>query len=225
MSQEVYIFLGPPGAGKGSISRMCVKNLGWKQLSTGDLCRKYIAEGHPIGKEIDFAIKSGKLVSDELITQMVVDWLTNQTHDAPVIFDGFPRTLAQARAFEQVVKDMLPSLKLHIVQFDVDDSVLINRLTNRFVCTNKDCQAVYSRSNSSMMPKHNMTCDECEGKVGKRKDDEPQTVKERIQTYHQHAQPIIDFYDKHNRRIHHVTVDQPLPRVFDSFKEVIRGRA
>ena len=222
MIQDVFIFLGPPGAGKGSLSRLCVKNLGWKQLSTGDLCRKHIQEATLLGKEIDFAIKSGKLVSDSLITEMVIDWLKNQHNGTPVIFDGFPRTLAQAESLEQIIRKTLPSLKLHVVCFDLDDGVIINRLINRFICTNKNCQAVYSILNKDLSPKLTMTCDECGSHLGRRKDDELEAIKERLKIYHEHKQSLLDFYNVHGRKIFKVAVNTSLPQVFDAFQHVVQ---
>ena len=103
-NQQLVIFIGPPGAGKGSISQLCVQAFGWKQLSTGYLCRKHINEQTEIGKEIDFSIKSGKLVSDRLIVTLVEQWLADPSqHESPIILDGFPRNIAQAEALHEII--------------------------------------------------------------------------------------------------------------------------
>ena len=92
--ERIVLFVGPPGSGKGTLSQKCVQELGWKQISTGDLCRAHIANETEIGKKIDFAIKSGKLVDDGLISQMVFEWFSEQKNGPhTVILDGYPRTV------------------------------------------------------------------------------------------------------------------------------------
>lgn len=103
--EKIFIFIGPPGSGKGSLSSLCTQKFGWKQLSTGNLCIKHIANETSIGKKIDFAIKSGKLIEDDLITQMITEWFTNQSvNSLAVILDGYPRTVEQARFFDDFIK-------------------------------------------------------------------------------------------------------------------------
>ena len=199
--------------------------MGWKQLSTGDLCRKHIQEQTEIGKEIDFAIKSGKLVSDELITQMVVSWFKQQDHSAPVIFDGFPRTVAQAQALESLIEQSNASLKLHVVVLDLNDEIIIKRLGNRFICQNKSCQAVYSLADKALSPKNYMVCDECEAPIDRRKDDEPEAVKERLKIYHAHMSALLKFYDQTGKEIYRIPVDKSLDQVFNMFKGVAQGFA
>src|SRR3990167_8884154 len=143
--RKLLVFLGPPGAGKGSLSQMFVKKYGALQLSTGNLCRKQVAEGTEIGKQIDFAMKSGTLVPDSVIIEMVIDWLETDAQDAEfVIFDGFPRTVAQVRAFVELLKERHAGLQLFIVRMDIAQDKLVTRLSSRVICSNRGCQAVYS---------------------------------------------------------------------------------
>ena len=105
---NIVIFLGPPGSGKGSLSNLAIKNMGFNQISTGNLCRHHIANATDIGKQIDVIIKAGKLISDELITNMVFDWLGQQVDKfSPIILDGYPRTVNQAIALEAFVKEFI----------------------------------------------------------------------------------------------------------------------
>ena len=103
--KNLIVFMGPPGAGKGSLSQLCVDEFGWVQLSTGFLCRKHIAAQTTIGRQIDFFIKSGKLVDDSLIVDMVEEWLAEQIdQQRGVILDGFPRSVVQAQALDEILK-------------------------------------------------------------------------------------------------------------------------
>lgn len=221
--QEVFIFIGPPGSGKGSISSLCTKKLGWKQLSTGNLCRKHIAWQTKIGKEIDFAIKSGKLVSDSLITHMVIDWFAQMgDQEGVTILDGYPRTRTQAESFNELLEKRLDYLKLHVIRFDISDKSIMARLCGRYVCQNKDCQAVYSLlPGSSLAPKYKNICDKCDMAIGRRKDDEEDAVRERLNIYHRHEEQLLDFYRQIGRSIHEIDADKSLNQVFEDFKNAV----
>lgn len=220
---KVFVFVGPPGSGKGSVSSLCIKNLGWVQLSTGNLCRKHIAKQTETGKEIDFAIKSGKLVSDSLITNMVLEWFQkdfNENHT--VILDGYPRTIMQAQAFAEHFKKQLFKSDLHIVRFVLSDEMIIARLSNRLICENKDCQAVYSEGKGTdLSPKYVMKCDYCDGRIGRREDDDKHAVAERLKVYHRHESDLLDFYHKAGQVVHDVFVEKPLSEVFEDFKALV----
>ena len=223
--KNVYVFIGPPGAGKGSLSQYCTVHLGWTQLSTGNLCRKNIAEKTKIGMEIDFALKSGKLVSDTLITDMVGQWFDQQISNSnisAIILDGFPRTVPQAEALQDLLQEKLSFLKLNVVRLSLSDDVIITRLGSRYICANKECQAVYSvLPNSAMAPKNMGKCDKCSGSLLRREDDQKESVKERLVMYHKHEKALLDFYKKAGRSVIDVAVDKPLEKVFDEFKKLI----
>ena len=125
-TKQLVIFLGPPGSGKGSLSQLCVENFGWKQLSTGYLCRKHIKEQTEIGKQIDFLIKSGKLISDKLIIDMVEQWLQESMRQSSfIILDGFPRNIAQAEAFHEIIDKKLSFFKIEIFKLFVSDEIVV----------------------------------------------------------------------------------------------------
>ncbi|MDZ4153972.1 adenylate kinase family protein, partial [Methylicorpusculum sp.] len=120
--RDLFLFIGPPGSGKGTLADACVKSLNWKQLSTGNLCRQHIAEQTEIGKHIDFAIKSGKLVSDSLIVAMVHDWFSRYLAEHnTVILDGFPRTVPQAQELSALLEQSFSAAQLQIIQLAVSD--------------------------------------------------------------------------------------------------------
>ncbi len=151
--KDIFIFLGPPGSGKGSLSHLCVKRLGWQQLSTGNLCREHIAQQTDIGKQIDFAIKSGKLISDSLIIEMASAWLKKTfEHTGIVIFDGFPRTVPQAQALHEIITS-LDDVTMNVVRMDIPFETVVYRLLARSICQNNKCQSVYSmHKHSSQQP-------------------------------------------------------------------------
>ena len=215
----IFIFIGPPGSGKGSLASLCIKHFGWMQVSTGNLCRKHIAEQTKIGKEIDLIIKSGKLISDDLITCMVSEWLSeNAQKTSGFIFDGYPRTIIQAQAFKAMLKDMFPGVRERVVLFSISDDVVIDRLCHRFVCQNKDCQAVYSSSkNSDFLLGKTMHCKECGSALGRRVDDEEVSIRKRIVVYHKHEQDLIDFYRNDKTKFIELDAEKPLQEVFECF--------
>lgn len=213
---ECFVFSGPPGSGKGTVAQQCVQNLGWLQLSTGDLCRKHIAEGTEIGKQIDFAIKSGKLVDDALIIDMVAQWIQEHKNSGKtIIFDGFPRTVVQAQLFIQLIEKKLTWIKLVVIDFKIDDAVVIQRLSSRRICSNKQCQAVYSvASGSQKRPMIEGKCDFCGASLIQRLDDVSATVEKRLQVYHQHADLVLDFYKQSGVKINSINADQPIDIAF-----------
>jgi len=220
--KEVYVFIGPPGSGKGTLSNLCVTELGWVQLSTGNLCRKHITEQTEIGKQIDFALKSGKLVSDDLIIQLVNDWFSQViTQVEAVILDGYPRTKHQAEALNRFINDFKGRLQVKVVRFSLDDDIIINRLGSRYTCANKNCQAVYSMvEGSELAPKNPNTCDKCAGSLVRRADDAFDSIKERLAIYHKHENDLLQFYRSLGYSVIDFNVDKNLNMVFDEFKQL-----
>lgn len=204
MLQHVVIFMGPPGSGKGTVSKRLVDELGWVQLSTGNLCRKHIAQQTQIGKAIDLLMNSGKLVDDELISAMTEEWLAEQSKTSAVLLDGFPRTARQAALFLDILT-RIPVEKLDVVNFIVPDEVIIERLANRKVCSNKDCQAVFTKNaaaSSELQAKGR--CSMCGSPLIERKDDAPEAVRERLRVYHQHEAALMDCLKAANIQVHQI---------------------
>jgi adenylate kinase len=220
--KDIYIFIGPPGSGKGTLSQYCIKKLGWRQLSTGALCRKHINENTEIGKKIDFAIKSGKLISDELVVAMVEEWLlSNADRFNALILDGFPRTTAQAEALHNLLYAKLHNFRLKIVKFFISDDVVVKRLCSRLICKNNDCQTVYSDSCESLEPSESMKCDSCNDVLIRRSDDTLSAVQDRLKIYHMHERYLLEFYQKNGFLINHVNVEKPLDDIFIDFQNLI----
>lgn len=223
MQRNILIFLGPPGAGKGSLSRLCVKRLGWIQLSTGSLLRSHVNSQTEIGKQIDFTIKSGKLISDGLVFKMVEDWLKAKLVDSnKIILDGFPRTVAQADLFINFIRSVSDyEISFNVVKMMLSDESVVNRLSGRIVCENGSCQAVYSVDNSSLKSKCDMVCDDCFNKLSCRADDDISVVKDRLITYRKHENDLIDFYTSCGGNVLPFNVEVPLEDVYDRFLSLI----
>lgn len=223
MKKDLYVFLGPPGSGKGSLSSLCVKNLGWTQLSTGNMCRREIACGSQTGKRIDLLIKSGKLISDELIVDMIEHALRDSAYNYDsIILDGFPRTALQASAFDTLMaKDPFGSFGVSVVRMCISAEALVNRLANRIVCSNKDCQAVYSKNALLLSSRDASTCDACSAQLIQRVDDEAGVVRNRLEHYYEHERGIIDRLKQKDRTLFDLNVERPLEEVFADFKRVV----
>ncbi len=218
----LYVFIGPPGSGKGTLAQLCTQELGWEQVSTGNLCRKHIAEKTEIGKEIDFTIKSGKLIPDSLMTRMIGDWFSEHRGRSIVILDGYPRTIGQAESFNTLIANMSLPLPVKVINFVIDDEKLIERLSYRLICENKECQAAYSLvPGSSQAPRKKGLCDKCNSPITKRADDSLTAIKERLKIYHQHEQELVKFFERFGYFVHKLFTDKPVRDLFDQLKREI----
>lgn len=196
MQKNIFIFMGAPGSGKGTLASICRKSFNWKKLSTGDLCRKHISNQTEVGIKIKQIIESGELVADDIIASMIKDWLLEQEDKASdIIFDGYPRTLGQAETFCEFLKNELQGFQVWIVKLNVPEHVIVERILSRLICGNKSCQAVYSAMpNSSHAPEKHMICDSCEALLESRIDDTKDSILHRISVYSKHENKIIDFF-------------------------------
>jgi len=183
------IFLGAPGAGKGTQAKLVSEKLNIPTISTGDLIRKSIKEGTALGLEAKRYITNGALVPDELVIGLIKERLAQSDCDNGFILDGFPRTIEQAVALEKmnIVIDK-------VVNIVVPDEVIVERTSGRRVC--ESCAVTYHvLFNPS---KTENVCDECGGKLIVRADDLPETVQKRLQVYHAQTEPLEDFYKERN---------------------------
>ncbi|MGB8468211.1 MAG: nucleoside monophosphate kinase [Candidatus Babeliales bacterium] len=216
MSKKLVVFLGPPGSGKGSISQLCTQRLGFTQLSTGSICRKHVAQKSLIGQQIDFSMKSGTLIPDELVTQMVCDWFARYEGDQPVILDGYPRTLAQADALTAFLQTAHPGFSLVVLKFAVSDETVMQRLAHRYVCVNTDCQQVYAHEEQAV-------CVRCKAALSRRNDDRPETIKERLKVYRSVENDLFDFYARFGCMVDQIDVERSIEAVFADIERLVLG--
>jgi adenylate kinase len=220
---KIFLFFGPPGSGKGTLSEMCVDQFGWLQLSTGNLCRQHIAQSTVIGNQIKQIISQGGLVPDEIIAQMVVDWITSQTTKPQgIVFDGYPRTKKQAEMLYNFWQEKLFEFELILVKLNIDAQLLTDRILNRVVCSNKDCGRVYSLSQTSQnRPVQDMICDVCKSALVRRSDDTQAALELRLKIYYQHEQEILDFYVDKGFKVNELDGDQGAQNLFEDFKKIV----
>lgn len=222
MSKKAVIFLGPPGAGKGTISAVCQKEFNWKHLSTGNVCREHIVNKTDLGQEIAALISQGKLVPDQIIMNMIEMWIvTHQYNIDGIIFDGTPRTLEQSAFIDKMLDVQFSNFKTLVVKFEVDENVLMNRIESRVVCGNKDCQRVYStQQNNSLQPKQFMKCDVCDHDLIHRPDDSRETLKKRLDVYYQHEKDMLQYYKDKGTTILVINAQEPVEQVFEYIKQI-----
>jgi adenylate kinase len=187
------IMLGAPGSGKGTIGTEICDEFNLVHVATGDIFREEMKNQTELGKKAEEYISQGKLVPDEVTVGMVktkLDKLEN------VLLDGFPRTIDQAKALEEYLKEKGKEITA-VIDLEVPDQDIIKRTSSRVICSNKECGASYNTV--FMPPKVEGICDRCGSALTKRKDDNPETIKERLDVYHKNTEPLINFYKEENK--------------------------
>ncbi|MBO4448455.1 MAG: adenylate kinase [Kiritimatiellae bacterium] len=184
---DIVILLGAPGSGKGTIaSRLAAGDANLKHVSSGDLLRGAVANGTPAGVEAKKFMEKGELVPDALIAQMIKDVLAVTPGDVTMLLDGFPRNVAQAEILEKTGAKVKCA-----VLVDVPDEIIADRIAGRRTCPK--CKAGYHVK--ALPPKVEGICDKCGAALEIRKDDNPETVKDRLVVYHRQTEPLVAFYE------------------------------
>ncbi len=188
------IFVGAPGAGKGTQASVVARKLNLVHISSGDLFRQALEQGTELGKQAKAYMEKGVLVPDEITIQMVMERLSAPDCQNGVILDGFPRNLLQAEALDSALDEQGKTID-KVAYIWVSEEELIKRLGGRWLC--RQCQAVYNMINSP--PKAEGICDKCGGELYQRPDDKPETVKKRLDVYFAETAPLIDYYRRQDK--------------------------
>ena len=207
----VIIMLGAPASGKGSVAEILSKEFNIPAVSTGDIFRKYISNGSEIGKKANEYMTKGELVPDEVTVQIVASKLKEPEVANGLILDGFPRTVNQAKALDELLAKEGKKIDL-VVNLEVPEDELLERITTRRVCTNKECKAVY---NTKLHPsKVEGICDKCGSPLEQRDDDKLEKAKNRLVVYHRETAPVADYY-KDTGALYSTTLSTSINRMKD----------
>lgn len=208
------ILLGPPGVGKGTQAQLIAKKYNIPQISTGDMFRAAMKEGTALGRQAEAVTKAGKLVDDSITLGLVKERLKKPDCRSGFLMDGFPRTIPQAEGFNVLLRQMQKRLD-GVISIVIDDAIIIKRLSGRRTCP--ECNAVYHQETNP--PKKDNLCDKCHIPLIQRIDDQPETIKKRLETYRNQTEPLIKFYKK---RLYEVNGNQPIEKVFKDISAVLK---
>ena len=189
----IIVMLGAPGSGKGTVAKLLTETLNIEHISTGDMFREEIKSGSELGKELENYMSDGKLVPDDVVIKILDERLSRPTAQNGVVLDGFPRTKIQAEHLKKLLNAKGKKINVAI-QLNIPDEDIIYRTVKRRICSNKDCGAIYNLEFNK--PKQEGICDICGSKLYRREDDNEETVKRRIDTYHKRSEPIIKYFQE-----------------------------
>jgi adenylate kinase len=196
LDKKIYVVLiGPPGVGKGTQATLLQDKMGALQLASGDIYRKEIEAQTELGKTAKNYVEQGQLVPDSVTINMMRGALgKREVKEKGFILDGFPRTVEQAKSLDEMLKELEMPLTA-VISIDVPDEVVVERISGRLTCPH--CNRMYHVK--ARPPKQAGVCDVCGTQLVVRKDDNPETIRERLKTFHQNTKPVIDYYRSTNR--------------------------
>ena len=216
----IVIMLGPPGVGKGTQAKILAEARGARHVATGDLLRAARREGTELGRKAQAYMDRGELVPDEVIIGMVEEVLADLDGNGGVILDGFPRTVGQAEALERSL-DRLGLQVDRVVLLTAPDEVLVKRVAGRRSCP--DCGKVYNVHFNP--PARDGRCDACGAELVHRADDDPETVRNRLEVYRRQTEPLVEFYRGGGAGVEEVDGDQPVDVVQGALADALDGRS
>ena len=210
------ILLGPPGVGKGTQGVLLADAMGWQRVVTGDLLRAAASAGTDLGHQAQTYMSAGELVPDQLIIEMVKEKLSALPAGTGVLFDGFPRTEAQASAFSMMLQALGLAID-RVIVLEASDEVLVTRIAGRRSCAS--CGSVYNTALAP--PKQEGVCDNDGSQLVHRADDTEATVQNRLTVYHRETEPLIAYYEGSNAVVHHVPGEQGVDEVQKEVREAL----
>lgn len=193
MKSANLVLIGPPGSGKGTQAELLREKNGFVHYSTGDVFRDHIRRKTPVGTRVEEYVTSGKLVPDDVVIDVVNAFLAENI-GKPILFDGFPRTIPQAEGLDKVLGQHSLTVDIAVL-VDLPDDVVVKRLTSRRQCRN--CSRIYNLAFKP--PKFVGVCDVCGGELYQRKDDTESVIRDRLSTYHQQTEPVLNYYSEQGK--------------------------
>jgi adenylate kinase len=183
------ILVGPPGSGKGTQAKLLAERLDLRHIGTGDILREAVRQDTPVGRRAAPYIRSGDLAPDDLVNEVVAECFRREDRPERFVMDGYPRTLAQAESFDQLLRQQFLDLTA-VVLFQVDEEEIVRRMSGRWSCPH--CKRTYHMINKP--PKNDQICDNCGTELIQRADDREDTVRMRLRVYRDHTAGIIEYY-------------------------------
>ena len=211
------LIIGAPGAGKGTMSEKLIDRFHLVHVSTGDMLRAAVKEGTPVGLKAQEFMNKGALVPDEVIHDIIVERLSKDDIDAGFLFDGYPRTLAQAEDLDAILKEIGKQID-GVINLDIDDEILIKRITGRRLCP--VCGEIFNIYYKA--PAKEGVCDKCGAELTQRKDDNLESLSVRLEEYHKNTQPVIEYYEKAGV-VRNIDASKSIEEVFGDVESALEG--
>jgi len=209
------ILIGPPGSGKGTQAKILEQRDGLKQLSSGDMLRDAVSEGTEIGQKAKSYMEAGELVPDDLVVEIVTDQIEKQG-DKGFVLDGFPRNVHQAEVLDQMLEERGRRIN-RVLVIEVSDDRLVERVSGRFTCSN--CGEGYH--DTFKQPAVDGVCDKCGStEFTRRPDDNAETVRNRLEVYHDQTKPLIDYYEAQDK-VQRIDGEQPIENVTQALEKAM----
>jgi len=213
----IIILLGPPGAGKGTQAKELAVKIGLPHISTGDILRRNVSGSTELGRKAKDFMNKGVLVPDELVTQMLAERLGESDIKKGFILDGYPRTITQAKALEEILRKQGLNVD-KVIYLDASEPVIVQRIIGRLVC--KKCGANFHLKN--MPPKRDMICDICGSDLYRRADDNEETIKNRLAVYEKEVSSLVLYYEK-QKKLYRLLADGQAKSVLEDMIELIEA--
>ena len=211
------LIIGAPGAGKGTMSDILIKNFDLVHISTGDMLREAVKNGTPVGKIAQGYMNAGALVPDEVIHDIIVERFSKDDLDNGFLFDGYPRTKAQAEDLSLILKQLNKKIDA-VINLDISDEDLVKRITGRRLCP--ACGEIYNIYYKK--PSKEGTCDKCGAELIQRKDDNLESLETRLSEYHKNTQPLIEYYEEMGL-VKNTDASKGVDVVFEEIRSFLEG--